>query len=338
MYSFQKALNALNQLSTPQNDIASSDAEYIMRDAVMFFHHSIETLFKDILHDKCPVLDARDIQLNINRRYDKQMGKPIEKGNLEYTSTFLETVKRMTVICSLQMDEYLYEKFERLNEIRNACTHNEMDLMCVHAEKLVLELFPVVVWILERNLLDPKRELFEQYMTTIQGSHAKWRIETLLSLYRLGADAMKNDRQNKLLLSLIGGRTPCLENINETVFHEWLENQFCWTMLQVGENDWEEYRTAIKKTSDVEKAFKNFAKRFLKDTFTILSESSDDFSNLSVENCLYVLISLQEIQPIISLEAWIHHKNRFEDARRAIKMENGQNLDEIHKKVSAWKK
>ena len=339
MDSFQKAIGALNRLPQKQENLDSRDTEYVMKDVVIYFHHAIEILFKDVLYDKCPVLNAMDIQSEIDRSYKERMGKAQETNEIAYTSAFPETIKRMIVICGLPIDSYIYGKFSSLNQVRNAVMHNELDLLREHGEKLVLELFPYVVWIMEQTLCFNKREQFEQYMITIKGTHAKWRLETLLSLFRLDVEAIADNRQNKLLLSFLDVPAPELNDVNKPDFREWLENQLCWTMMQMKEKDWETYRQVIEDNPNVGQVFQNYAKRFLRKTFSVLSESFGIVESLTAENRIYVLMTLQEIRPVIALEAWLHFKNRFQHARRAIRYDDGKmTLDDVHNKVEEWKK
>lgn len=338
MDSFQKAIGALDKLPKKKDVLDSRDTEYVMKEVVMCFHHAIEILFKDVLYDKCPILNARDIQSEIDRCYRDRMGRSTENSEDNHTSAFLETVKRMIVICGLPVDSYIYDKFERLNWVRNAVMHNEVDLLYEHGEKLVLELFPYVVWIMEQNLCASKREQFEQYIIMIKSSHAKWRLETLLSLFRLDAKGIAGNRQNKLLLSILDVPAPNLDSVYKSDIREWLENQFCWTMVQMNETDWESYRQTIIKTPNAGQALKNYTKRFLRRTFEYFSVCDGILSALTAENRLYVMMTLQKIRPVIALEAWLHHKKRFQDARKAIRFEDWHmTLEEVHEKVEEWK-
>lgn len=323
--------------------IEGVEAEFILKDFVLSFHHAIEVLFKDILCDEFRLLNAENIDAAIGKQYDHLLKRrDSNEWEPDRTSMFMETIKRMTVLFRLPVDAFLDERFRRLNDIRNSIMHDRIDLIKERAGSIVMDLFPHVTWILETCLSAKKREMFEEYISDVKPEHAKWRIGILLSLFRFQKDNQQTIGvgNNKILLAAFGGDpTIPSDDCGDKNPIEWIENQFTWTLAQMDDTSIKEIRERIVKTREAEPALRNFICRFLRRVPELFEKADGNMEDMSEEDRLYILMALEEIRPVIFVEALLYHKNGYEDARKTISLNDGTyNLNDIWVEVAKWKK
>lgn len=184
--SYQQAILALEK---------RSEDEFKLKAVIIHFHHAIEVLLKYILGEKSKCLIYRDINAWTDAAFSKKLGgQQDQKGHAEYTISFDETIKRAMVICDESIDEYAYHAFSNLNSLRNALTHDEIELKPDVVEQLVVTLTPIVTAILQKHLTGQEKESFDTFVTSQEyrkilrqliGNNAAWRITTVSNLLEL---------------------------------------------------------------------------------------------------------------------------------------------------------
>ena len=151
--SYQKAIVELEK---------RSENEFKLKAVIINFHHAIEVLFKHILYSKSKHLIYMDMNNWINAAFDRKIGKKNnQKENMDYTISFDETVKRVIVVYNEQIDQYIYNGFLNLNKLRNALTHDEVEIKTESVEQIVVTLTPIVTAILQKHLTGDEKKKFD---------------------------------------------------------------------------------------------------------------------------------------------------------------------------------
>lgn len=184
--SYQKAIIELEK---------RSENEFNLKAVIIHFHHAIEVLFKHILYSKSKCLIYKDMNNWINVAFDRKIGKQnTQKENTDYTSSFIEVVERAIVIYDVQIDQYAYNEFIKLNKLRNALTHDEIELKIESVEQIVVTLTPIVTSLLQKNLTGNEKEKFDAFVMSekytkilkqLISHNITWRITTLSNLLEL---------------------------------------------------------------------------------------------------------------------------------------------------------
>ena len=187
--SFKKAVSELEN---------RNENEFELKTIIMDFHHAIEVLFKHILYSKERYLIYKNMNDWINVGFDRKLGKINNQNkNSEYTITFDEAVRRVMVICEEQIDQYAYNGFLNLCKLRNILTHDEVELDKHTVEHIIVNLSPIVISIMQKNLAESEKKQFDdfigsdKYRKTMQqliGYNLEWRIVTISNLLKLYAD------------------------------------------------------------------------------------------------------------------------------------------------------
>lgn len=184
--SYQQAIVALEN---------RSENEFNLKAVIIHFHHAIEVLFKHILYSKSKCLIYKDMNNWVNAAFDRKIGKQNAPGEAaDYTSSFDEIVRRVIVVYEEQMDQYAYNEFLNLNKLRNALTHDEIELKIESVEQIIVTLTPIVTSILQKHLTGKEREKFDAFVTSekytrilkhLISYNTAWRITTISDLLEL---------------------------------------------------------------------------------------------------------------------------------------------------------
>lgn len=184
--SYQKAIAGLKK---------RSDNEFELKAVVMNFHHAIEVLFKHILCSKSKCLIYRDVNSWTNTAFGKKIGQNTKQGErADYTTNFDETVKRVMVFYEEPIDSYVYNGFLNLSKLRNALTHDEVELKIEAVEQIVVTLTQIVTAILQKHLTGAEKEKFDVFVTSepyqqtlrnLIGYNLVWRVTTISNLLEL---------------------------------------------------------------------------------------------------------------------------------------------------------
>ncbi len=215
--SFKKAVTELKNRN--END-------FELKAIILDFHHAIEVLFKHILYSKEKYLIYKNMNEWINTAFDRKLGKINNQNkNTEYTISFDEAVRRVMVICEEQIDQYAYNGFLNLGRLRNALTHDEVELDKHTVEHIIVNLSPIVTSIMQKHLAEEEKrqfvdftesEMYRKIMRQMIGNNLEWRIVTISSALKLYADKQYDSLSGTEIrhLELI------LSTLNVTVYDE----------------------------------------------------------------------------------------------------------------------
>ena len=174
-----------------------NENEFELKAIIIDFHHAIEVLFKHILYSKEKYLIYKNMNDWINVGFDRKLGKTNQNKNSEYTISFDESVRRVMVICEEQIDQYAYNGFLNLCKLRNLLTHDEVELDKHTVEHIIVNLSPIVISIMQKNLAESEKIQFDDFigsdkyrkiMQQLIGYNLEWRIVTISNLLKLYID------------------------------------------------------------------------------------------------------------------------------------------------------
>lgn len=271
--SYQKAIVELEK---------RSENEFKLKAVIINFHHAIEVLFKHILYSKSKYLIYKDMNNWVNAALDRKIGKiNSKKENADYTISFDETVKRVIVVYDEQIDQYTYNGFLNLNKLRNALTHDEVELKTESVEQIVVTLTPIVTAILQKYLTEIEKRKFDVFVTSEQykkilqqliGNNVAWRITTisnLLELYSnkdyesLSGNEIKHLELTLSLLNVIATKEDMFCNINDEyyiTYISYLKQEICnlliYNLERIKKN--EEIKNVIKRTNIIENIVREY--------------------------------------------------------------------------------
>lgn len=272
--SYQKAIAGLEK---------RSENEFELKAAVMNFHHAIEVLFKHILCSKSKCLIYRDVDSWTNTAFSKKIGQNARQGeHADYTINFDETVKRVMVVYEEPIDSYVYNGFLNLSKLRNALTHDEVELKIEAVEQIVVTLTQIVTAILQKHLTGAEKEKFdvfvasEPYQQTLQnliGYNLAWRVTTISNLLELYSnqdyESLSNAEIRHLestlsILNVVAKREDIFCNIDDDyylTYISYLKQEIC--DLLIGHLDFikgnEEIKFVIRRTDVI----KNIVQEYL---------------------------------------------------------------------------
>ncbi|MBU5288287.1 hypothetical protein AALJ34_16790 [Paraclostridium bifermentans] len=181
-HSFKKAIIGLTK---------NSSNEFDLKDIIINFHHSIEVLFKYILHDKNNLYIYKDIDKLIERNLKMKFGI-IGKNNCElFTINFNDTINRVIAVCEVEIDKYTYNRINNLNKFRNSLTHDELVLIKEEVDQLVISVLPTVIMILRKYLPKENEKEFIEFiddeeiaegLNNLYTDNEDWKIITIINL------------------------------------------------------------------------------------------------------------------------------------------------------------
>lgn len=271
--SYQKAIVELEK---------RSENEFNLKAVIIHFHHAIEVLFKHILYSKSKCLIYKDMNNWVNVAFDRKIGKQnTQKENTDYTSSFDEAVERVIVIYDEQIDQYAYNEFLNLNKLRNALTHDEIELKIESVEQIVVTLTPIVTSILQKHLTGSEKEKFnafvmsEKYTKILKqliSYNITWRITTISNLLELYSnkdyDSLSGNEIRHLesmisLLNVIVKKEEILCNINDEyyiTYISYLKQEICDLLIfnfeEIKKN--EKIKNIIKRTKIIEDIIREY--------------------------------------------------------------------------------
>lgn len=271
--SYQKAIVELGERSKD---------EFKLKAVIINFHHAIEVLFKHILYSKSEHLIYMDMNNWINAVFDRKIGKKNnQKENIDYTISFDQTVKRVIVVYDEQIDQYTYNCFLNLNKLRNALTHDEVEIKKESVEQIVVTLTPIVTAILQKHLTGDEKEKFDAFVTSekykkilqqLIGNNVAWRITTisnLLELYSnkdyesLSGNEIRHLELTLSILNVMAIKEDMLCNIDDeyySTYISYLKQEICNLLIRyLGRIDAnEDIKNVIKRTNIIENVVREY--------------------------------------------------------------------------------
>lgn len=145
--SFRKALTKLFELES----IEKQDVEFVLKEIVLTYHHSLETLFKYLVSLKNEYL-IYDNQTAIFEKIAMKSNKSL----MFHTISFMDAFHRVVVLYDTEVSDSVYEAINTLNSVRNSLTHHRTDLEVKEIENLVSSTLPYVLNLLNTFLPDFK--------------------------------------------------------------------------------------------------------------------------------------------------------------------------------------
>lgn len=122
----------------------------VLKQAVLSTHHGVEILMKCILNKQSEFLIIDEIDANFKEAYKKKSENGLlsvfqtDKAAKIHTITYEEALSRVKYFSGLGLSDHLEGKLKRLNTVRNALTHAEVDFDDEYIEsifdKLLLDL------------------------------------------------------------------------------------------------------------------------------------------------------------------------------------------------------
>lgn len=253
-----------------------SENEFKLKAVIINFHHAIEVLFKHILYSKSKYLIYRDMNNWVNASFDRKIGKKNnQKENTDYTVNYDETIKRVIVVYDEKIDQYAYNGFINLNKLRNALTHDEVELTTESVEQVVVTLTPIVTAILQKHLIGEEKKSFDNFVTSekykkilqqLIGNNVAWRITTISNLLELYSDRdYESLSRNEIrhleltltLLNVIVTKEDIFCNIDDEyyiTYISYLKQEICNLLIRFAESikTSEEIKNVIRRTSIIE--------------------------------------------------------------------------------------
>ncbi len=265
--------NGFDSYKKAIEELGNRNADEIKLKAVVInFHHAIEVLFKHILCAKSKCLILKDLTSWVKSEFSQKLENKRNKNeNSDHTICFDETIKRVFVIYDEKIDQYTYNGFYNLNQLRNALTHDEVELTIETVEQIVVTLAPIVTSLLNKHLVGEEKKEFESFVLSEQyekvlrgliGNNLVWRITTisgLLVLYynkefdKLSADEIRHLESTLSTLNCLAVREETFCKVDDEyylTYVSYLKRQIC-DLLVLNWSDLEEnvqVHNVIKRT------------------------------------------------------------------------------------------
>lgn len=202
MHSFKKAFKSLTELE----NIQSIESEYIIKDIILGLHHSLEVLFKYMLKKKDKTLIYEDLEKYYELKFNQTVGSPKIKDTSLHTVKFMEAFKRVIVCYDIKTDNITYQSINKLNEIRNDLSHNQISFNLSEISITISNILFNIIPILE--IIDEFKEYIKESGTNDQIKRlnfirSNWAIQSvtylLTNTYSSDIDFRKKEKHNALL-------------------------------------------------------------------------------------------------------------------------------------------
>ncbi|MCG8788917.1 hypothetical protein [Tenacibaculum finnmarkense] len=181
--SFEKKMKEKFKISLSENGIHSfnkglqdfivyenSNDDFKLKESVMFLHHGIELLLKQVLINKGgEYLIFSDIDSSTTKKIIESKEKNISVFNLNKppkTTTFLETVDRLKgFVDTPKIEESLETRLKELNSLRNNLEHYGIETDKIKVENLLVRLKKPILNFLEKAEISLEIENNETWKT-----------------------------------------------------------------------------------------------------------------------------------------------------------------------------
>jgi len=194
LHSLSKGIQNWMELEGKEGE----EREFVAKEVILSLHHSVETLFKYIVMDKSSIL----IYDNLQEYFDKEMNKIVGSGSTEFnvkTISFMEAIKRASVLHHIDMSKTEFGSLERINGLRNAITHHEYDLSEKEIEFLVTQVLTTIFPIYKLHIKDFNEYIRDKNLnlnsTKQVNDYHIWRFVRFLSLHMKMIESQKKIRE-----------------------------------------------------------------------------------------------------------------------------------------------
>lgn len=187
IHSFSRGLD---ELITYEKD--SEKDNFKLKEAIIFLHHGIELLLKQVLIDnKGEYLIFDNINSETVKKIIEAKNKNISVFNLKkpvHTASYLDVIQRIKAfIDSPDLDESIETRLIELNAFRNNLEHYGIDIDKSKVENLILNLYkPITKFLREAGIVlgtdneNKWRELEQQLIIEASRLRAGGRVKALL--------------------------------------------------------------------------------------------------------------------------------------------------------------
>jgi hypothetical protein len=157
--------------------------KWLLKEAVMFLHHAIELLMKEILVKHSEYLIFEDLSENTVKKQKRATEKGVGIFYLPKpprTVTYLDAIDRVEAFVNPpELDEPLITRLKVLNQHRNQLEHYAVDADAATVAQLIANLHKPLVALFEAQLGGVKQEEPADVSKTVD------EVQTLVSKYRL---------------------------------------------------------------------------------------------------------------------------------------------------------
>ena len=153
--SLKKCIQNLNEIDGFTG--TKNDYNFRLKDIIIAFHHSIETIFKYLIVKKNEYLLYQSLDKIMKNKVELKIN-PKQKTLEQNTIQFIDGINYVIVLYNLDIDSLIYTKLKLLNEKRNALTHYTLDFIDYEIEHIIASLLPYLFKIYKDNIGE-----FEEY-------------------------------------------------------------------------------------------------------------------------------------------------------------------------------
>ena len=147
-HSLDRAISAFEQFD-------STGAEILLKDTIMFLHHGVELLMKQILVNHSEYLVFKDLQEASRKQMQAdELGLAVLfLENPPHTVTFLEAIDRVRAcVRPPELTDYLVADLRELNRLRNQLEHYAIDVDAKEIAKLIASIHSQLMALFEAQL------------------------------------------------------------------------------------------------------------------------------------------------------------------------------------------
>jgi hypothetical protein len=185
-HSIEKGLNVFKEFEQNEDNL-------LLKEAIMFLHHGIELLMKQVLVENCgEYLIFSDIDKDTVKKVIKAKKEGISVFNLTnpvYTATYTEAIDRVDAfINSPQLPENLKSWLSDLNNLRNQIEHYAIDKETDVIKDLMVKIRKPLLSFFEKGIKDFKK-------TESTKVEEQWlKVSNQITVEKQILDGVQNDR------------------------------------------------------------------------------------------------------------------------------------------------
>lgn len=195
----ENGIHSLERGVTAYADYTARGDKLLLKDAIMFLHHGIELLMKEILVQTSPYLIFEDLTkaAQKQREADKQSIDIFSLKNPPKTVTYEEAINRVAVfIKPAELSEQLVNDLIELNRLRNQLEHYAIEADESDLVKLLSDLQDPLLELFEKRIGGVKKSTFQKVN---QGfARARMAASQAYAQEQVVADLMKKFRGQKV--------------------------------------------------------------------------------------------------------------------------------------------
>lgn len=160
-------LHSLNKSLEIFKEFEQNEDEFLLKESIMFLHHGIELLMKQVLIEKAgEYLIYSDINKETINKIIQAKKKKVSIFDLSKppnTATYIEVINRIKAfVDEPELSECLATRLEQLNSIRNNIEHYAIDIDMKIIEDLIIKIRTPLIEFYEKGIEDFKLQEIEK--------------------------------------------------------------------------------------------------------------------------------------------------------------------------------